>query len=93
MFEPLWTDIAAYLAACPAFGVAPFDMFQTVDLFEGKGMRAVLSNLLALGNGFFFELPPLFDFCWIAGLPVLHIQYLRVFRILSSGQSEIVPPI
>ena len=41
-------NIAAYLGACPSFGVAPFDMFQTVDLFEGKGMRAVLSNLLAL---------------------------------------------
>lgn len=26
----------------------PFDQFQTVDLFEGKGMRAVCSNLLAL---------------------------------------------
>ena len=41
-------NIAAYLGACPAFGVAAFDMFQTVDLFEGKGMRAVLNNLLAL---------------------------------------------
>ena len=41
-------NIAAYLQACPSFGVAAFDMFQTVDLFEGKGMRAVLSNLLAL---------------------------------------------
>ena len=41
-------NIAAYLAACPSFGVAAFDMFQTVDLFEGKGMRAVLNNLLAL---------------------------------------------
>ena len=41
-------NIAAYLKASAALGVAPFEQFQTVDLFEGKGMRAVFINLLAL---------------------------------------------
>jgi len=41
-------NIAAYLKASLGLGLQPFDQFQTVDLFEGKGMRAVCSNLLAL---------------------------------------------
>ena len=43
-------NIAAYLEACTALGVRQFDLFQTVELFEGKNLRAVVTNIHALGR-------------------------------------------
>ncbi len=43
-------NIAQYLRACTAMGVPAHDLFMTVDLFEGKGMRAVVRNLHSLGR-------------------------------------------
>ena len=43
-------NIAAYLRACTVLGVPDHDMFQTVDLFENKNMKAVLTNVHSLGR-------------------------------------------
>jgi len=43
-------NVAAYLASCQAFGVQPFEMFMTVDLFENKNFSAVLKNLNTVGR-------------------------------------------
>mmetsp|Transcript_48143 Transcript_48143/g.113168 ORF Transcript_48143/g.113168 Transcript_48143/m.113168 type:complete len:337 (-) Transcript_48143:44-1054(-) len=40
-------NISKYLDACSAMGLAITDCFQTVDLFEGKNMPAVVQNLEA----------------------------------------------
>jgi hypothetical protein len=43
-------NISKYLAACTAFGVPDSDLFRSVDLHEGKDMRAVVRNLHSLGR-------------------------------------------
>ena len=43
-------NVASYLNACKELGVAPFEMFMTVDLFENKNMQAVLVNLQSVGR-------------------------------------------
>jgi len=43
-------NVASYLNACKTLGVQPFEMFMTVDLYEGKNMQAVLINLQSLGR-------------------------------------------
>jgi hypothetical protein len=43
-------NIANYLSACTALGMPTFESFQTVDLFEGKNMAAVVTNLHSLGR-------------------------------------------
>jgi hypothetical protein len=43
-------NIAQYLNASSALGVPAFESFQTVDLFEGKNMAAVVTNLHSLGR-------------------------------------------
>ena len=43
-------NIAQYLDACAALGVPAHELFQTVDLWEGTGMRAVVRNLHSLGR-------------------------------------------
>ena len=43
-------NIAHYLDACAALGVPAHDLFMTVDLWEGTGMRAVIRNLHSLGR-------------------------------------------
>ena len=43
-------NISNYLAACDALSVPKHDQFQTVALFEGKDMMAVLTNIVALGR-------------------------------------------
>ena len=43
-------NIGNYLSACTAIGVAHFESFQTVDLFENKNMLAVVTNIHALGR-------------------------------------------
>ena len=43
-------NVAAYLKACVELGVRPFEMFQTVDLFENKNFGAVLTNLQSVGR-------------------------------------------
>jgi hypothetical protein len=43
-------NICQYLNASSALGVPAFESFQTVDLFEGKNMAAVVTNLHSLGR-------------------------------------------
>ena len=43
-------NISLYLSACTGLGVPAFESFQTVDLFEGKNMHAVVTNIHALGR-------------------------------------------
>lgn len=43
-------NISAYLRACTVLGLPAHELFQTVDLFEDKNMKAVLINLHALGR-------------------------------------------
>ena len=43
-------NIANYLKACTALGVPSEDLFQTVALFEGQNMPAVLINVHSLGR-------------------------------------------
>ena len=43
-------NIAHYLDACAALGVPAHDQFQTVDLFDGRGVDAVVRNLHSLGR-------------------------------------------
>lgn len=42
-------QIALFLQAAEKYGVIQSDMFQTVDLFEGKDLAAVQRTLMALG--------------------------------------------
>ncbi|XP_008288173.1 transgelin [Stegastes partitus] len=43
-------QIALFLQAAERYGVTKTDMFQTVDLFEGKDLAAVQRTLMALGS-------------------------------------------
>ncbi|XP_003418310.1 transgelin [Loxodonta africana] len=43
-------QVAQFLKAAEDYGVIKTDMFQTVDLFEGKDMAAVQRTLMALGS-------------------------------------------
>ena len=43
-------NIANYLKACTSLGVPAEDLFQTVALFEGQDMAAVLINIHSLGR-------------------------------------------
>ncbi|KAM3869320.1 transgelin-like [Diretmus argenteus] len=43
-------QISMFLNAAEKYGVTKTDMFQTVDLFEGKDLAAVQRTLMALGN-------------------------------------------
>lgn len=43
-------NITAFLKACRAIGVAEFDLFETVDLFEQKNIDLVVKCLHALGR-------------------------------------------
>ncbi|XP_056263023.1 transgelin-like [Pseudoliparis swirei] len=43
-------QISLFLKASENYGVTNTDIFQTVDLFEGKDMAAVQRTLMALGN-------------------------------------------
>ncbi|PWA17962.1 hypothetical protein CCH79_00004186 [Gambusia affinis] len=42
--------ISQFLQAAEAYGVTTTDIFQTVDLWEGKDMAAVQRTLMALGS-------------------------------------------
>ncbi|XP_067848444.1 transgelin-3-like [Heptranchias perlo] len=42
--------ISQFLKAAEAYGVAAMDIFQTVDLWEGKDLAAVQRTLMALGS-------------------------------------------
>ena len=43
-------NIGNYLSACTALGMAAHDSFQTVDLYEGKNMNAVIGQIHRLGS-------------------------------------------
>ena len=43
-------NVASYIDACVSLGVPAQDLFMTVDLFEGKDIRAVVRNLHSLGR-------------------------------------------
>lgn len=43
-------QISMFLKAAENYGVTKTDMFQTVDLFEGKDLAAVQRTLMALGS-------------------------------------------
>ena len=43
-------NIGNYLAATAKLGLASHDTFQTVDLFEGKNMTALVGSLHRLGS-------------------------------------------
>lgn len=43
-------NIGNFLDACYNYGVAKNDTFQTVDLYEGQNMPAVINGLHALGR-------------------------------------------
>ena len=43
-------NIGNYLNACTQLKIPSFESFMTVDLFEGKNMRAVVLNLHSLGR-------------------------------------------
>jgi hypothetical protein len=43
-------NVSHYVDACQALGVPAQDLFMTVDLYEGKDMRAVVRNLHSLGR-------------------------------------------
>lgn len=43
-------NISAYLRACTVLGVPTHELYQTVDLFEAKNLKAVAINLHALGR-------------------------------------------
>ena len=54
-------NIAAYVAACKALGVAEEDLFLTADLYENHDLKAVVLNIHSLGrlSQNFFEGPTL----------------------------------
>ncbi|XP_020485935.1 transgelin [Labrus bergylta] len=43
-------QISLFLSAAEKYGITKTDMFQTVDLFEGKDLASVQRTLMALGN-------------------------------------------
>ncbi|XP_040281887.1 transgelin [Bufo bufo] len=43
-------QVAQFLNASEAYGVVKTDMFQTVDLYEGKDLAAVQRTIVALGS-------------------------------------------
>ncbi|XP_059207510.1 transgelin-like [Centropristis striata] len=43
-------QISLFLKAAETYGITKTDMFQTVDLFEGKDLAAVQRTLMALGS-------------------------------------------
>ena len=43
-------NISSYVEACASLGVPAQDLFMTVDLYEGKDVRAVVRNLHSLGR-------------------------------------------
>uniref|UniRef100_A0A8C5R9Q8 Transgelin n=1 Tax=Leptobrachium leishanense TaxID=445787 RepID=A0A8C5R9Q8_9ANUR len=43
-------QVAQFLKAAEAYGVVKTDIFQTVDLYEGKDMAAVQRTIVALGS-------------------------------------------
>uniref|UniRef100_A0A4W5NLG7 Transgelin n=1 Tax=Hucho hucho TaxID=62062 RepID=A0A4W5NLG7_9TELE len=43
-------QISQFLNAAEKYGISKTDMFQTVDLWEGKDLAAVQRTLMALGN-------------------------------------------
>lgn len=43
-------QISQFLRAAESYGVGKTDLFQTVDLFEGKDLASVQRSLMALGN-------------------------------------------
>ncbi|XP_029925522.1 transgelin-like [Myripristis murdjan] len=43
-------QISLFLSAAEKYGITKTDMFQTVDLFEGKDLAAVQRTLMALGS-------------------------------------------
>jgi hypothetical protein len=43
-------NISNYIEACAALGVPNQDCFRSVDLFEGKDLRAVVRNIHSLGR-------------------------------------------
>ena len=43
-------NIGNYLTACGKLGIPSFESFMTVDLFEGKNMKAVVLNIHSLGR-------------------------------------------
>uniref|UniRef100_A0A3B1K9L3 Transgelin n=1 Tax=Astyanax mexicanus TaxID=7994 RepID=A0A3B1K9L3_ASTMX len=43
-------QVSQFLNAAEAYGVTKTDMFQTVDLWEGKDLAAVQRTLMALGS-------------------------------------------
>ena len=43
-------NVGNFLDACTAYGVAKNDIFQTVDLYEGKNIPQVIAGLEALGR-------------------------------------------
>lgn len=46
----LMENIGNFLTAAEAYGVNKLDLFQTVDLYEGRNMSAVVSAIHALGR-------------------------------------------
>jgi hypothetical protein len=47
---PQMENIAAYLAACKAWGMKSSDLFMTKDLYENANMVIVVDNIHALGS-------------------------------------------
>ena len=43
-------NVAHYIDACAQLGVPAQDLFQTVDLYEGRDMQAVVRNVHSLGR-------------------------------------------
>jgi len=43
-------NIGQFLQACEKYGVNKVDLFQTVDLYEGQNMNAVINGIHALGR-------------------------------------------
>ena len=43
-------NIGLFLQACENYGVNKVDLFQTVDLYEGQNMNAVINGIHALGR-------------------------------------------
>lgn len=43
-------QVSQFLKACEKYGIPPSDLFQTVDLWEGKDMASVQRTLMNLGS-------------------------------------------
>eukprot|EP00500_Bicosoecida_sp_ms1_P014745 CAMPEP_0203820726 /NCGR_PEP_ID=MMETSP0115-20131106/40844_1 /ASSEMBLY_ACC=CAM_ASM_000227 /TAXON_ID=33651 /ORGANISM="Bicosoecid sp, Strain ms1" /LENGTH=134 /DNA_ID=CAMNT_0050729741 /DNA_START=30 /DNA_END=431 /DNA_ORIENTATION=- len=50
-------NVSNYLKACRAFGQREFELFGTGDLFEGTGMRQVVTQIHSLGRTVQDKLP------------------------------------